>query len=82
MILDEIVENIRVIGLKKPINVAERTGNDRRFHYQLICGEGRLKTFKILGETHFPALVVNVSDEDAFIMKPGREHRTAGLPPT
>lgn len=34
----------------------------------LVCGEGRLNAFHILGETHIPALVVDVIDEDAFIM--------------
>ena len=34
----------------------------------LICGEGRLKAFKSLGETTIPAMVVDVSDEDGFIM--------------
>ena len=33
-----------------------------------MCGEGRLNAFRILGETHIPALIVDVSDEDAFIM--------------
>ena len=33
-----------------------------------INSEGRLKAFQALGETTIPALVVNVSDEDAFIM--------------
>ena len=33
-----------------------------------MCGEGRLNAFRILGETHIPALIVEVSDEDAFIM--------------
>jgi ParB family chromosome partitioning protein len=33
-----------------------------------VCGEGRLKAFRSLGETTIPAMVVNVSDEDAFIM--------------
>lgn len=34
----------------------------------MICGEGRLKAFKSLGEKEIPALVVAVNDEDAFIM--------------
>ena len=34
----------------------------------LVCGEGRLNAFRILGETHIPALAVDVTDEDAFIM--------------
>jgi ParB family chromosome partitioning protein len=67
-VFDEIVENIRNIGLKKPITVAYRTGENGQPTYLLVCGEGRLNAFRILGETHIPALVVHVSDEDAFIM--------------
>jgi ParB family chromosome partitioning protein len=67
-IFEEIVENIRSIGLKKPITVTEREGADGSPAFLLVCGEGRLNAFRLLGETHIPALVVNVSDEDAFIM--------------
>jgi ParB family chromosome partitioning protein len=67
-VFEEIVDNIRCIGLKKPITVTERPGKDGQLSYHLVCGEGRLNAFRILGETHIPALVVDVSDEDAFIM--------------
>src|SRR5450830_1644277 len=67
-VFEEIVDNIRCIGLKKPITVTERPGQDGQLSYHLVCGEGRLNAFRILGETHIPALVVDVSDEDAFIM--------------
>jgi ParB family transcriptional regulator, chromosome partitioning protein len=67
-VFEEIVESIQLIGLKKPITVAERPGEDGQPKYVLVCGEGRLNAFCILGETHIPALVVDVSDEDAFIM--------------
>jgi ParB family chromosome partitioning protein len=67
-VFEEIVDNIRAIGLKKPITVAERPGEEGQPRYVLVCGEGRLNAFRILGETHIPALVVDVSDEDAFIM--------------
>jgi ParB family transcriptional regulator, chromosome partitioning protein len=67
-VFEEIVESIQLIGLKKPITVAERPGDDGQPKYVLVCGEGRLNAFRILGETHIPALVVDVSDEDAFIM--------------
>jgi len=67
-VFEEIVENIRSIGLKKPITVTEREGADGEVAFLLVCGEGRLNAFRLLGETHIPALVVNVSDEDAFIM--------------
>jgi ParB family transcriptional regulator, chromosome partitioning protein len=67
-VFEEIVENIRDIGLKKPITVTGREGPDDKPSYLLVCGEGRLNAFRLLGETHIPALVVDVTDEDAFIM--------------
>jgi ParB family transcriptional regulator, chromosome partitioning protein len=67
-IFEEIAENIRTIGLKKPITVTPRPGPDGEASYLLVCGEGRLKAFKALGQTAIPALVVEVTDEDAFIM--------------
>ena len=67
-VFKEIVENIRAIGLKKPITVTKRTAEDGKDSFLLVCGEGRLNAFRTLGEIHIPALVVDVSDEDAFIM--------------
>lgn len=67
-VFNEIVGNIRTIGLKKPIKVTPRATADGVEKYLLVCGEGRLKAFRSLGETTIPAMVVNVSDEDAFIM--------------
>lgn len=67
-VFEEIVGNIKTIGLKKPITVTPRTGSDGQERYLLVCGEGRLKAFKSLGEATIPALVVDVSDEEAFIM--------------
>jgi ParB/RepB/Spo0J family partition protein len=37
-------------------------------HYLLICGEGRFKAFKTIGQQEIPAMVMNVDDESAFIM--------------
>jgi ParB family chromosome partitioning protein len=67
-VFEEIVGNIKAIGLKKPITVTQREGADGEPKYVLVCGEGRLNAFRLLGETHIPALVVEVDDEDAFIM--------------
>lgn len=67
-VFEEIVSNIKTIGLKKPITVTPRLGTGGEAHYLLICGEGRLKAFRSLGESTIPALVVKVSDEDALIM--------------
>lgn len=65
---DVIVNNIGAIGLKKPVTVTPRPGDDGAERYLLVCGEGRLKAFQRLGEVRIPALVVTVTDEDAFVM--------------
>jgi len=67
-IFEKIVSNIKAIGLKKPITVTPRplAGGEERF--LLICGEGRLKAYQSIGEPTIPAFVVQVDDEEAFIM--------------
>jgi len=67
-VFDEIVGNIRAVGLKKPVTVTPRVDGNGRRYFLLVCGEGRLKAFRALGESTIPAMVVQVSDEDAFIM--------------
>ncbi|MFT3812939.1 MAG: plasmid partitioning protein RepB C-terminal domain-containing protein [Acidovorax sp.] len=67
-VFEEIVGNIKDLGLKKPVTVTPRNDLEDSKRYLLICGEGRLKAFKTLGEQQIPALVVQVNDEDAFIM--------------
>lgn len=67
-VFNEIVENIRTVGLKKPIRVAPRNGPGGSRRYLLVCGEGRLKAFQILGEPFIPAIVEDMDDEQAFIV--------------
>lgn len=67
-VFEEIVGNIKTVGLKKPVTVTRRDDLQEGKRYLLICGEGRLKAFKTLGEKQIPALVVQVNDEDAFVM--------------
>ncbi|OQW88878.1 MAG: chromosome partitioning protein ParB [Rhodoferax ferrireducens] len=67
-VFGEIVENIKSVGLKKPISVTPRIAPDGSERYLLVCGEGRLKAFRALGESSIPAMVIDVSDEDAYIM--------------
>lgn len=67
-LFEEIVDNIKVLGLKKPVTVTPRVDSNGRRYFLLICGEGRLKAFRSLGESTIPAMVVQVEDEDAFIM--------------
>jgi ParB family chromosome partitioning protein len=64
----EIVDNIKSIGLKKPITVTPRFAPDGSERFLLVCGEGRLKAFRSLGEMAIPAIVIEVSDEDAYVM--------------
>ena len=66
-VFEEIVGNIRALGLKKPVTVTPRADADG-VHFLLICGEGRLKAFQSMGQSEIPAMVVHVGDEDAVIM--------------
>lgn len=63
-----IVGNIKNVGLKKPIKVTPRTNEAGEERYLLVFGEGRLTAFRNLGEKEIPAMVVDISDEDAFLM--------------
>ena len=67
-VFEQIVENIKSVGLKKPITVTARPSEDGGEKYLLVCGEGRLKAFMAMGESTIAAMVIVVSDEDAFIM--------------
>lgn len=66
-VFEQIVTNIQSLGLKKPIVVTPRPGSDGE-RYLLICGEGRFKAFRSLGQPEIPAIVMSVDDESAFIM--------------
>jgi ParB family transcriptional regulator, chromosome partitioning protein len=63
----EIIENIAAIGLKRPITVSRRSSKGET-QYDLICGEGRLEAFRMLGETAIPAIVVEVPENDCLVM--------------
>lgn len=66
-VFEQIVTNIQSLGLKKPIVVTPRPSNEGE-RYLLICGEGRFKAFRSLGQKEIPAMVMSVDDESAFIM--------------
>ena len=63
----EIVDNIESIGLKRPITVSRRSGLGEP-RYDLVCGEGRLDAFRMLGETKIPAIVREASEADCLVM--------------
>ena len=65
----KVVDSIASVGLKRPIKVSRRELPEESLgkKYNLICGQGRLEALKSLGETHVPAFVVELSDEDCFL---------------
>lgn len=63
----EIVSNIEAIGLKRPITVSRRSGNGE-VKYDLVCGEGRLEAFQLLGQTEIPAVVIEANENECLVM--------------
>ena len=61
----ELVASIANLGLKKPITVSNRT---RPGPYELVCGEGRIEAFAVLGQKQIPAIVVDAPTEDCLLM--------------
>lgn len=68
IIAEEIRQNIRNVGLKRPITVSQRKDARNGKKYDLVCGQGRIEAFIAVGETEIPAVVREVSEEDAHIM--------------
>jgi ParB family chromosome partitioning protein len=64
-VFQELVTSIAHLGLKRPITVSQRAGKAR---YDLVCGQGRLEAFIALGQTEIPAIVVDASEDDCFVM--------------
>lgn len=63
----EIVENIETVGLKRPVTVRRRAEAGALL-YDLVCGEGRLEAFKMLGESRIPAVVIDASEDECLVM--------------
>jgi len=63
----EIVDNIAAVGLKRPITVTRRRAGEA-VRYDLVCGEGRLEAFRLLGEPEIPAIVIDAAEHDCLVM--------------
>lgn len=77
----EIVDNIGAVGLKRPVTVRRQPGTT---HYDLVCGEGRLEAFRMLGETEIPAVVIDAEENECLVMSlveniARRQHRPIDL---
>ncbi len=64
-VFEELVESIRAVGLKRPIMVRRSpTGQG----FELICGQGRMEAFVKLGATAIPAIVVEATRDECYVM--------------
>src|SRR5258708_23236252 len=64
-VFQELVTSIEHLGLKKPITVAVRADG---VSYDLVCGQGRLEAFAALGQPAIPAVVIEATEEECFVM--------------
>lgn len=65
---EKIVQSIKNLGLKKPIQVSIRAASEAEGPgFDLVCGQGRIEAFMVLGYKEIPAIVVEVSKEDRLL---------------
>lgn len=65
----QIADNIKNIGLKKPITVTPKKsleGDEEE--YLLVCGQGRFEAYEMLGQPEIPCIVVDVTKEKLLLM--------------
>jgi ParB family chromosome partitioning protein len=64
-----MIDSIKNLGLKKPIKVSIRsTRKDNERPYDLVCGQGRIEAFQVLGYTEIPAIVADLPKEERLLM--------------
>jgi len=65
---EQIVQSIKVLGLKKPIQVSLRSAEEgEQPGYDLVCGQGRMEAFVALGRKEIPAIIIEVSKEERLL---------------
>ncbi len=63
-----IVQSIKNLGLKKPIQVSLRSAQEEEGEgYDLVCGQGRIEAFMALGHKEIPAVIVEISKEERLL---------------
>jgi ParB family chromosome partitioning protein len=63
-----IVNNIGVVGLKKPVTVTQRKRDADGTQYDLVCGQGRLEAVAALGGKYIPAIIRDASLKKQYLM--------------
>lgn len=66
---EQIVQSIKNLGLKKPIQVSLRSAKEEAEGpgYDLVCGQGRIEAFIALGYKEIPAIIVEVPKEERLL---------------
>jgi ParB family chromosome partitioning protein len=67
-IFEQIITSISTVGLKTPITVSKRAMSNDGTRYDLVCGQGRLEAFLALKQTHIPAIIIDASRTDQYLM--------------
>ena len=65
---EAIVSSIATVGLKNAITVCEREIQSDGTRYDLVCGQGRIQAFLVLGENTIPAILIDATPEDQYLM--------------
>lgn len=66
-IFNDIVENIKKVGLKRPITVTPSRARISGKDYDLVCGQGRIEALLACGQTTIPAIIVHESEETVLL---------------
>ena len=65
---EAIIQSIKNLGLKKPIQISLRSAQEEQGpKYDLVCGQGRIEAFMVLGHKEIPAIIVEVSKEERLL---------------
>jgi ParB family transcriptional regulator, chromosome partitioning protein len=68
LFFSQLVENIAMVGLKRPISVAHGGNDQDGDWYEVLCGQGRLEALKHLGETMIPCCIFDAPQVDRFLI--------------
>jgi len=63
-----IVNNVGLVGLKKPITVFRRAREADGTEYDLVCGQGRMEAMAALGSATVPAILTDAPLQRRYLM--------------
>lgn len=63
----EIVANIETTGLRRPITVSPRRSGSDADGFDLVCGQGRMEAYYLLGQDAIPAIVREATPEECML---------------